>query len=67
MLIEARDVDAVARRLRMLWGKGDGAFKAYARETTTNVGNGVCVNRDEVFTLYEDPKSITREIKYLTT
>lgn len=66
MLIAARDVHAVARRLRKLWGGGEGAFREYARDTTSNVGNGVCVNREEVFTLYEDPKSITRERKYLT-
>lgn len=63
MLIKARNVDKVAARIRTM--RADGTFREYANATTSNVGNGVCVNKRELFTLYRDPRSITRTRKYL--
>jgi len=63
MLIKARDVDMVASRLKDLWKKG--TFKEYVYDTTSNVGKAVCINREELFTLYNEPSRIMRERKYL--
>ena len=65
MLIKAHDVDRVASEIRALWNKGKGTFKEYVNETTSNVGNGVCINKEELFTLYNKPDSIMRARRYL--
>lgn len=66
MLIKAHDVDKVASRLRDLWKNGHGTFRDYVYDTTSNIGNAVCINKGELFTLYNDPSRIIRERKYLS-
>lgn len=65
MLLRCADTDVVYRKIHDAWR--DGVFREYTTEASSNVGNAVSINKNELITIYNGrARDIIRNVSYLS-
>ena len=65
MLLKCNNAAQVFGRIHSLWKNS--IFRDYTTDATSNVGNGVCINKEELVTIYNGRAGeITRKRSYLS-